>query len=92
MVKVGTVVVLVEAEAAFNHLKGLLETYRSRGYKKANLVGIEVAMLGMWSAIVTVHWIIDRTDGTVLRDFRTSYNLFNEKEHWKILVTTNHDS
>jgi hypothetical protein len=91
MVKNGSVVALSTAEEIFTHLKGLLTSYKEHGYKKGNLAGIEIKPMGAWSIIVTVHWIIDHVNGSVLRDFYTTYNLFLQDGEWKILVTTNHD-
>jgi hypothetical protein len=48
--------------------------------------------MGHWSAFVTVHWIIDHVNGSILRDFRGSYNLFKYEDNWRILATTNHDN
>ncbi len=79
------------ADEIFEHLKGLLASYKEHGYKKGNLAGVEVKPTGAWSAAVTVHWIIDHFNGSVLRDFYTTYNLFRQDDVWKILVITNHD-
>ena len=91
MVKNGSVLALSTADEIFEHLKGLLASYKEHGYKKGNLAGVEVKPTGAWSAAVTVHWIIDHSNGSVLRDFYTTYNLFRQDGEWKILVTTNHD-
>jgi hypothetical protein len=45
------------------------------GRVKRNLADIEVTTMGAWSVIVTVHWIIDHVNGSVLRDFYSIYNL-----------------
>ena len=91
MVKNGSVLALSTVEEIFEHLKSLLASYKEHGYKRGNLAGIVVNPMGAWSAAVTVHWIIDHVDGSVLRDFYTTYNLFREDGVWKILVTTNHE-
>jgi hypothetical protein len=69
----------------------LLASYREHGYKKGNLAGLEVQTLGHWGVFVTVHWIIDHVNGSILRDFKSSYNLYKLEDNWRILVTTNHD-
>jgi hypothetical protein len=92
MVKNGSVAMLATSSDVLNHLKTLLASYREHGYKKGNLVGLDVQTLGLWGAFVTVHWIIDHMNGSVLRDFKSSYNLFLQEDNWKILVTTNHDN
>lgn len=91
MVKNGSVVTLPTSSDVLNHLESLLASYREHGYKKGNVTGIDVQVLGDWSTLVTVHWIIDHTNGSILRDFRSSYNLFLYDGDWRILATTNHD-
>ena len=91
MVKNGSVTPILTADEIFDHLKGLLASYNEHGYKKGNLAGIEVKSMGAWSVAVTVHWIIDHVNGSVLRDFYSTYNLFRHTGEWRILVTTNHD-
>lgn len=91
MVKNGSVVALSTPDEILNHLKGLLASYKEHGYKKGNVAGIHIESMGAWSAAVTVHWSIDHVNGSVLRDFHSTYNLFRKDDDWKILVTTNHD-
>jgi len=91
MVKNGAVVALLTADEIFEHLKGLLASYKEHGYKKGNLAGIEIKQMGAWSVAVTVHWVIDHVNGSILRDFYSTYNLFLQNGDWKILATTNHD-
>ena len=38
------------------------------GRVKRNQADIEVTAMGAWSVIVTVHWIIDHINGSILRD------------------------
>jgi hypothetical protein len=91
MVKNGSVVALSTADEIFEHVKDLLSSYKEHGYKKGNLAGIEIKPMGSWSVTVTVHWIIDLVNGSILRDFYRTYNLFFRDGDWKILVTNNHD-
>lgn len=91
MVRNGSVVAISTSSDVLAYLRTFVATYRERGLKKSNLVSLEVKMLGWWSALVTVHWIIDHTNGSILRDFQTSYNLLKNGDDWHILLTTNHD-
>jgi NTF2-like protein (DUF6841) len=91
MVKDGSVVVLSTPEEIFGYLNGLLASYKEHGYKKGNIAGVEIKQLGGWTVAVTVHWIIDHVNGSILRDFYSTYNLFRHDSDWRILVTTNHD-
>lgn len=91
MVKSGSVVTLSTLSEVLDHLKNLLSSYRAHGYKKGNIAGIEVQSMGDWSTLVTIHWIIDHANGSIMRDFCSSYNLFKHDGKWRILATTNHD-
>jgi hypothetical protein len=90
-IKNGSVVAISNSSDVLAYLRSLVISYREQGLKKANLVNLDVKMLGWWSALITVHWIIDHTNGSILRDFHTSYNLFKNGDSWLILMTTNHD-
>jgi len=90
-VKNGSVVAILNSDDVLDYLRNLAISYREQGLKKANLVSLDVKVLGWWSTLVTVHWIIDHTNGSILRDFHTSYNLFKNGDGWLILMTTNHD-
>jgi len=92
MVKTGSGVTLSTPDGILAHLKMLLASYREHGYQKGNLAGLDVLTQGHWGAVVTVHWVIDHVNGSVLRDFKSSYNLFKPADEWQILVTTNHDN
>jgi len=91
MVQNGTVTTFGTPDEVLKQIKGLLANYQKLGYKKGNLVEIEVKPMGAWSAAVSVHWIIDHVDGSILRDFHCTYNLLLQEGDWKILVATNHD-
>jgi len=90
-VKNGTVSAITSAEELSAALKSMLAGYREHGYKKGNVIDVQIMEMGTWSVLATVHWVIDKTDGTILRDFNSTYNLFKDGEAWKIVVTTNHD-
>ena len=90
-VKNGSVIAISNSSDVLAYLRNLVISYREQGLKKANLAGLDVKMLGWWSVLVTVHWIIDHTNGSILRDFHTSYNLFKNGDDWLIVMTTNHD-
>lgn len=91
MVKNGSATPILTTDETLDHLTALLASYKKHGYKKGNVAGVEIRPMGVWSNAVTVHWIIDHINGSILRDFYTTYNLFQQDSEWKILVTTNHD-
>jgi len=90
-IKNGSVNVITSADELSSSLKTMLAGYKEHGYKKGNVIAVQIMEMGKWSVLATVHWIIDKTDGTVLRDFNSTYNLFKDGEAWKIVATTNHD-
>ena len=90
-VKNGTVSTITTTEELSSSLKSMLAGYKEHGYKKGNIIDVQVMEMGKWSVLATVHWIIDNTDGTILRDFNSTYNLFKVGDTWKSVATTNHD-
>jgi len=90
-VKNGTVSAITSTEELSAFLKSMLAGYKEHSYKKGNVIDVQVMEMGKWSVLATVHWVIEKTDGTILRDFNSTYNLFKDGEAWKIIATTNHD-
>ena len=90
-VKNGTVSTITSVEELAASLKSMLTGYKEHGYKKGNVIDVQIMEMGKWSVLVTVHWVIDKTDGAILRDFKSSYNMFKDGDTWKIAATTNHD-
>ena len=41
--------------------------------------------------MATVRWNVFGADGTLVRDFRTTYQLLRADGSWRILSYTNHD-
>lgn len=89
-VKNGSVSAITSSEELSVSLKSMLAGYKEHGYKKGNVIDVQIMEMGKWSVLATVHWVIDKTDGTILRDFNSSYNRFQDGETWKIVATTNH--
>jgi len=90
-VKNGTVSAITSVEELPGALQSMLAGYKEHGYKKGNVIDVQVMEMGKWSVLAMVHWVIEKTDGTILRDFNSTYNLFKDGEAWKIIATTNHD-
>jgi len=90
-VKNGTVSAITTTEDLSGSLKSMLAGYKEHGYKKGNVIDMQIMEMGKWSVLATVHWVIDKTDDTILRDFYSTYNLFKDGDSWKIVTTTNHD-
>lgn len=67
-----------------------MAAYQSAGAASATIVEIDVLEQGGGAALATVHWRVVAKDGTVVRDFRTSYQLV-AADPWRILSYVNHD-
>lgn len=69
----------------------LLADYRKQGYTNAEIPNCEVKILGKNSALVSVNWLCNREDGTVVFDFWDSYQIVLIDDVWSILNDTVHD-
>jgi len=90
-IKNGSVSAITTNEELSSSLKSMLAGYKEHGYKNGNVINVQVMEIGKWSVLATVDWVIDKTDGSILRDFNSTYNRFKDGEAWKIIATTNHD-
>ena len=91
-VREGIAIHLGDHDAAFKHLSALMEAYRNAGAARATIAAIDSISLGRSSTLTTVRWNVQSDDGTVLRDFATSYHMLrHENDEWRILSYTNHD-
>ena len=89
-VRSGTAFHLPDRQAVVGHLAHNMAGYRSAGAASADIVAIDVQEQGTEAVLATVHWHVRAADGTVLRDFRTSYQLL-VADPWRILSYVNHD-
>jgi hypothetical protein len=77
----------VEVERFF---QAAVDTYRREGSRGIRFKDLEVVPLGGRSALGTVTWELLREDGSVLRQWRQSYNLVRVANGWQILASTYH--
>ena len=70
--------------------QGALDSYRREGCHGIRYRDLHVVPMGGLSALGTVTWELLGEDGTVLRDWRQSYNLVRTGTGWEILVSTYH--
>src|SRR5581483_9672110 len=87
----GHAIHLPDRDAVRAHLAELMEAYARSGAARADVVSLDVAPLGHSSANATVHWHVCNADGSVIKDFRTTYHLLRAGDGWRILAYTNHD-
>jgi hypothetical protein len=91
-VRDGHAIHLADRTAVREHLAELMEAYASAGAARADIAGLDVVPLGTSSAMATVRWHVLGADGTLLRDFRSTYHLLSVDRAWRILSYTNHDN
>lgn len=77
-VRSGTSIHLRHEAAVHGHFAELMAAYRKSG-----------AVQGNRAVAATVHWIIRASDDSVIRDFRTTYQLVGPP--WMIASYVNHD-
>lgn len=91
-VREGRTIHLGDREAVREHLAALMEAYRNAGATRATIAELQVTQLDRSSVIATVRWNALTADGTLLRDFTTSYQMLREESgEWRILSYTYHD-
>ena len=68
----------------------LFGKYAERDHGGGRFLDLEVKPLGSAAALASLTWEQFKTDGSVYRRFRRSYNLLRINTDWKIVVTTAH--
>ena len=66
------------------------DTYYRDGYRSGSFTNLQVVPIGGRSALATMDWELRRADGSVLRQWRQSYNVVRVPNGWQILVSTFH--
>jgi len=89
-VREGHAIHLPNRTAVREHLAELMQAYAAAGAARADVAELEVLPLGTSSAIVMVRWEVRDATGTLLRDFRSTYQLLRVDGAWRILSYTNH--
>ncbi|KRR10643.1 hypothetical protein CQ12_19435 [Bradyrhizobium jicamae] len=72
--------------------QGVVDTYRREGAVGGTPHEVVAVPIGERSALASATWKNLRDDGSVARQFRTSYNVVRFAEGWRILATTFHQS
>ncbi len=89
-VRSGAAFHLLDRPAVVGHLANNTAAYRSAGAAAADIAAIRVQEQGLEAVLATVDWQVRAADGTVVRDFSTSYQLI-VADPWRILSYVNHD-
>lgn len=88
-VRAGTSIHLPSKADVEDHFAELMAAYRKAGADRADIQRIDTQWQGNRAVAATVHWIVRASDDTVIRDFRTTYQLVGPP--WTIASYVNHD-
>ena len=86
----GSVHCLRSREELARFFQGVADTYRSDGSAGSRFEELQVGPIGGRSALATLDWKMLRSDGSLIREWRQSYNLVRVGSGWQILVSTFH--
>jgi hypothetical protein len=79
---------------AFDSIDGnfqsVADTYARDGYRSGSFKNLQVVPIGGRSALATMDWELRRGDGSIIREWRQSYNVVRVDSGWQILVSTFH--
>ena len=70
--------------------QGVADTYYRDGYRSGSFTNLQVVPIGGRSALATMDWELRRADGSVIREWRQSYNVVRVSDGWQILLSTFH--
>jgi hypothetical protein len=86
----GSIHCLRSDEELARFFQGVADTYQRDGYRSSTIHDFEVVAIGQRSALATLTWKMLRGDGSLIRQWRQSYNVVLLAEGWRILVATFH--
>ena len=86
----GSIHCLRSREELAQFFQGVVDTYRRDGFRRSTRHDFELVPIGQRSALATMTWKMLRADGSLIRQWRQSYNVVRLAEGWRILVATFH--
>lgn len=86
----GSIHCLQSRDELAKFFQGVADTYHRDGYRSGRFSNLQVTAIGARSALATMDWELLRGDGSVLRQWRQSYNIVRVDAGWQILVSTFH--
>jgi hypothetical protein len=86
----GSIHCLQSREELARFFQGVLDTYKRDGRQSTTMHDLKVVPIGDRSALATMTWKMLRDDGSIIRQWRQSYNVVRLAEGWRILVSTFH--
>ena len=90
-IREGRAIHLPDRRAVVEHLTEVMAGYRRAHAAVAEVAAIDVLEQGDGASLATVHWLVRATDRSVIRDFRTSYQLILSDPP-RIVSYVNHDT
>jgi ketosteroid isomerase-like protein len=81
---------LQSREELARFFQGVADTYYKDGYRGGGFRNLQVVPIGERSALATMDWEQRRGDGSLIREWRQSYNFVRVGNEWRILVSTFH--
>lgn len=90
-IRKGEAIHLPDRAAVRDHFANAIIAYRvTTGVVAWTRVELDARELGEHSVFATVHWNAVSSDGNVVRDTWTSYQLLTTEDGWRFLSYTNH--
>ena len=86
----GSIHCLQSREELARFFQGVADTYYKDGYRSGTFKNLQVVPMGGKSALATMDWGLRRADGSIMREWRQSYNVVRVAGGWQILVSTFH--
>lgn len=86
----GSIHCLQSREELARFFQGVADSYFQDGYRGGSFENLQVTPIGGRSALATLDWEMRRADGSLIREWRQSYNLVRIAGGWQILVSTFH--
>jgi hypothetical protein len=86
----GSVHCFQSREELASFFRSVAEGYHREGNKGGGFRNLVVQPIGGRSTLATLDWQMMRADGSLLRQWRQSYNLLRTDGRWQIFVATFH--
>ena len=78
-------VVRIDAETKVDYFNSLMSGNAAEGEHIWEIAGLDMQQAATNGAIVTVHWIARRPEGSILWDFLDSYIVADDGKGWSIM-------
>ena len=86
----GTLMLLTDRKSAKEFFESVALKWADEGYSHFTTRERQVHQLGSLCAIVTFIWEMRRHDGSLIRDWRQSYEVVRRGVNWQVVMSTFH--